>query len=479
MGGGVPPTPTRDLTTGSIPRNLFFIAWPQFIEGFLRVVDQMADLVWAGFLGTRSIAGMGVAQQYTQMAWTGRQGIDISQRAMISQAIGMENQSLANHILLQAWTLTLAFGALMVLIGVFFTEPMLRLLGVSDEVVAEAAPYMRLHFIGSMARAFQQVSGHALAAARDTLTLMKSTTVTRVVHLALSPLFVFGLLFFPEMGVAGAALGNIIAHGLGAAMLFWILFRGTSRLHISLREYRFDGPLLWQMIKLGVPAALNGMERTVAQLVMIRFVAPFGDVALAAFTVTRRVEMFANLGSQGMGLASGVIVGQSLGAGKPERAKETMYWAAGYVLVVKGILSLFLFAVPWLVLSIFNRDPEFLEMAQVWIRIQAVGFLAMGLGQVFQNSFQMAGDTLAPLVITLVSLWGIGIPLAYVLSEYTGLGQYGIAWAVVISMVIRALAYIPYFYWGRWLRVAMFTQRTWATAPSGASDSATPQKTDD
>ena len=465
---------TRDLTTGSIPRNLFFIAWPQFIEGFLRVVDQVADLVWAGFLGTRSIAGMGVAQQYTQMAFTGRQGIDISQRAMISRAIGMGDQALANHVLMQAWTMTLIFSSVMVMVGLLFTEPMLRLLGVSDAVVAEGAPYMRLYFVGHMTTAFQQVSGHALAAAGDTLTLMKSTTAARVAHLVLSPLFVFGLVGFPEMGIAGAALSNIIAHALSVSILFWVLFSGTSRLHPRLRDYRFDGPMLWQMTKLGVPAAINGMERAVAQLVMIFFVAPFGDVALAAFTITRRVEMFANLGSQGMGLASGVIVGQSLGAGKPERAKETIYWAAGYVVLVKSILGVFLFLFPMLLLSIFSRDTEFLELAQIWVRIQVLGFVFMGVGQVAQNSFQMAGDTLSPMLITLGALWGVEIPLAYVLSEYTELGQFGIAWAIVVAVTLRSLVYIPYFYWGRWLRVRMFDDQPRAATPTGVGASPAP-----
>ncbi|MQF48912.1 MATE family efflux transporter [SAR202 cluster bacterium AC-647-N09_OGT_505m] len=449
---------TRDLTTGSIPRNLLFIAWPQFVEGFLRVVDQMADLVWAGFMGTRAIAGMGVAQQYTQMAFTGRQGIDVSQRAMISRAIGMGDKALANHILMQAWTMTLIFCSIMVMIGVMFTEPMLRILGLSEEVIVEAAPYMRLYFIGHMATGFQQVSGHALAAAGDTLTLMKSTTVARITHLVLSPLLVFGLAGFPEMGISGAAVANIIAHTISVSILFWVLFRGTSRLHPKLSEYRFDGPMLWQMFKLGVPAAINGMERTGAQLIMIFLVTPFGDMAVAAFAVTRRVEQVANLGSQGMGLASGVIVGQSLGAKKPERAKQTIYWAVGYVMLVKSILSTLLFVFPVLFLSIFSRDPEFLDLAQTWVRILVLGFLAMGWGQVLQNSFQMAGDTLFPMLITLGSLWIIGIPLAYALTEHTGLGQFGIAWATVIAMLIRAGAYIPYFYWGRWLRISMFSE---------------------
>jgi len=225
-------------------------------------------------------------------------------------------------------------------------------------------------------------------------------------------------------------------------------------------EYQLDWVLLWQLVKLGVPAALNGMERAVSQMVMIFFVVPFGDIPLAAFTITRRIEMFANLGSQGMGLASGVIVGQSLGAGKPQRAKQTMYWAIGYVLVVKSVLCALLFLFPVLVLSIFNRDPEFLQLAEIWIRITVLGFLFMGAGQVFQNSFQMAGDTLTPLLVTLISLWGIGIPLAYILSEFTSLGQFGVAWAVVISMIIRTVAYIPYFYWGRWLTIKMFDQES-------------------
>ena len=166
--------------------------------------------------------------------------------------------------------------------------------------------------------------------------------------------------------------------------------------------------------------------------------------------------MFANLGSQGMGLASGVIVGQSLGAGKPERAKQTILWAAGYVVAVKSVLCLLLFIFPTLVLSIFSRDTEFLEIGSIWIRIQAIGFVAMGIGQVAQNSFQMAGDTLAPMLVTLSTLWGVEIPLAYMLSQFTELGQFGIAWAVVVAMILRPIIYVPYFYWGRWLRVKMF-----------------------
>ena len=167
-----------------------------------------------------------------------------------------------------------------------------------------------------------------------------------------------------------------------------------------------------------------------------------------------------------MGLAAGVIVGQSLGAEQPDRAKKTIYWALGYVMIVKGILSILIFTFPWVILAVFNREPDFLELASIWIRIQALGFLAMGVAQVFQNSFQTAGDTTTPMLITLVSLWIIEIPLAYVLSQYTGLGQFGIAWAIFLAMIIRAVAYIPVFFWGRWLRIKMFDEQPVAAEPT-------------
>ena len=450
---------TRNLTEGSIPRNLWFLAWPQVVEGAMRVMDQLADLVWAGHgIGTRAIAGMGVAQQYTQMAFLARQGIDTGMRAMVSRAVGMGNMQLANLVVLQAGTLTLAFALIMTVIGVLFTEAMLGLLGISDEVIAQGAAYMRIHFVGQAVTGFQNLGGHALAASGDTLTPMKANVVARVLHIVLSPLLMFGWIGLPALGLPGAAVANIIAHAVSLVLILAALFRGGSRLHLSMSGYRFDWPILRRLLKVGGPASVNSMERSIAQLILVGLVAPFGDYALAAYALTRRVEMFANLGSQGLGQASGIIVGQNLGAGKPERAKQTVLWAAGYVTVVKAILGAVLFAFPAAVLTIFSSDAELLAVAQIWLRIQVVGYVAMGIGQVAMQSFQTAGDTIVPMIVTLVSIWGIQQPLAFMLPNVAGLGQYGIAWAVVLAMAARPLFYIPYFFSGRWLRVRLLEE---------------------
>ena len=372
---------------------------------------------------------------------------------MVSRAVGMGNIGLANHIVLQAGTLTLAYGLVMILVGVVFTELLLRLLGVSDAVIAQGAMYMRIQFIGQGITGFQNLSGHALAAAGDTLTPMKANVVARVLHIALSPLLMFGWVGLPALGLPGAAVAYVIAHAVSLGLILAALFRGTSRLHLTLKGYHLDWRVLGQLVKLGLPASVNSMERSLAQLVVVGLVAPFGDYALAAYALTRRVEMFANLGSQGLGQASGIIVGQNLGAGKPDRAKKTILWAAAYVTLVKSLLGAALFLFPAAFLSIFSRDPELLSVAQVWLRIQIVGYVAMGIGQVAMQSFQTAGDTIVPMLVTLVSIWGIQQPLAILLPRVTDLGQYGIAWAIVAAMLARPMFYIPYFFSGRWLRV--------------------------
>jgi putative MATE family efflux protein len=444
---------TRDLTTGSIPRNLFFLAWPQFIEGVLNVLDQMADLFWAGRgFGTRAIAGIGVAQNYTMLIMTARFGIDMAMRAMVSRAVGAGNIALANHIALQAFTLSGLFSLTMMVLGVLLTEPLLRLLGISDAVIAEGAAYMRAQFVGTAGMSFRMMSGAALQASGDTLTPMKATTATRVIHLALAPFLAFGWWVFPDFGLMGLALANIAAQSAGVAMNFYALFTGTSRLHLTLRGYYLDFPLIWRIATLGAPAAVTQIERALSQLVIVGLVAPFGDYALAAYSLTRRTEMFMNMGSWGIGQSAGTLVGQNLGAGRPERAKAAVLWASGYVLLVKGLLGGLLFAFPTLFISVFSSDHELLPLAITWLRIQVLGYLAMGVTQVAVQSFQTAGDTFFPMVVTLVTMWGLEVPLAYALSRWTSLGQFGVAWGIVAAMFARVLIYVPYFIWGGWLR---------------------------
>jgi putative MATE family efflux protein len=387
-------------------------------------------------------------------ASSGRMGLDTGMRAMIARAVGAGEIARANHVALQAFTLSGAFAVLMALVGLFLTEPLMRLLGISQGVIDAGAGYMRIQFIGAGALAFRMMAGAALQASGDAITPMRATTVTRLFNIALSPMLIFGWLGFPELGLTGAAVAGVVSQSTGSVLNFRALFLGTSRLKLTFSGYRPDADVLLRLLKTGGPASITNAERSISNLLLVGLVAPFGETTLAAFALTRRIELLAVMGGQGIGNSSGVIIGQSLGARKPERAKATLRWACGYVLIFNLVLIGLMMVFPRLFLSIFTSDPALLDDAAGWLRIMAVGYFFLGLSIVFSQSYSVAGDTLIPMVAVLVSFWLVQQPLAVLLPE-AGLGALGIAWAILIGIAVRMLIYVPYYFTGRWLRVRL------------------------
>ncbi|MBI4524853.1 MAG: MATE family efflux transporter [Deltaproteobacteria bacterium] len=452
--GGKPRRPsylTRNLTTGSIAGNLWLLSWPQMIEATLSVVDQLADLLWAGSLGAVAIAGLGVAQTYTQLIQMIRRGLDLALRAMVARAVGAGKTDLANHAALQGLTLSIVYLVVLCSAGVAITNGLLKVIGVSDAVRAEGVLYMRVQFVAVGIMGLRITGAAILQSAGDSVTPMKAVVTSRILHIVLSPFFVFGWLGVPSLGLAGLALANSVAQLVGCWMTYVPLFRGESRLHLRVREYRIDLALCWRLLKLGLPACVAQAERGFAQILLIAFVAPFGNVALAAYSIAKRIEVLAHAGNMGFGQASGTLIGQNLGAGYPHRAKQTLVWALIYGSLLNTALGVMVICFPTPILMLFNQEAELVSLGTVWLQIMGLAFIFMGPSFVFQQSFNIAGDTMAPLLITLIGFWGFQIPLAWLLPSFTGLGVYGIPWAILISMVVRITLFVYYSFSGRWL----------------------------
>ena len=327
------------------------------------------------------------------------------------------------------------------------------LLGVSDAVIAEATMYMRIQFVALSINAQVQNSSTILQASGDSLTPFRTQAFGRILHLGLSPLLIFGwgIPGFGGMGIAGASVSNALAGTLAFFWLIYVLFTGKSRLHLTLTGYAIDFPLIWRMVRLGAPASANGLERNLGNLVLFLFIAPFGTTTVAAYALAQRAHTLVNFGGMGMGQASGVLVGQNLGAGQPKRARYTVAWAVAIVTGLSLISGGLVIAFPHVVLSIFSPNPELMDTATIWLRISGAGFVLVAASMVFNQSFSTAGDTLTPMLVTLVAVWGIQQPLAFLLPRVTDLGEYGVALAPVVGTFARHLIYVPYFFWGPWL----------------------------
>ena len=446
---------TKDLTRGSIPRNLWFLSWPQIAESFLSVVDQLADLIWAGRIGFQAIAGLGVAQTFLMLLMTARMGLDAGMRSMISRAVGARQVAHANHVMLQALTLTTVYSIILVTVGMILTEPLLRIMGIGDEVVTQAAGYMRFQLIAMSMMGIQRLTAGGLQASGDSITPLKAASVSRVLHLVLSPFLIFGWLWFPSLELAGAGAANLIAQTVGVGMNMSALIRGTSRLKLSFSGYYIDYPMIWRILKIGIPASVTGAQRAVSQLIVVFIVAPFGSGALAAFALSRRAENTVNHASRGMGRAAGALAGQNLGAGYKDRARQSVIWALVYASGASVVVSALFLAFPGTIAAFFNSDPDFVAQASRWLQILAIGYLSMNAVQVFTQAFNTTGDTFAPMVIMLSTMWLVEIPLAFALSQYTGLAEFGVPWAIVIGMTLRTVAYAAHFMRGSWLRTGL------------------------
>ncbi len=458
---------TRDLTQGDVRRNLWFIAWPQMVAGVFNASDQLADIFWAAKVaGFNAIGGVGVAQAYGHLIMMARMGLDVGMQAVIARAVGAQRIDLANHAMLQAFTLTFLLSFVLTIFGIVFAPFLLRIVGVSEAVADVAVYYLQFQFVSSGVQSFRQTTGAALQASGDTFTHMKSTIASRVLHLIISPFLIFGWFGMPEMGIAGAAAANAAAQVVGVVWNLYALSSGSSRLKLSLFDYRVDLPLMWRIIKIGAPATATQMERGLSEMVLIRLVSPFGDLPLAAYSLTRRLERMTNIGSQGMGRASGILVAQNLGAEQPARARSTVKWAVGYVMAIRGAAGILLIVFPEFFIGLFSSDPEFVDTAVVWLRIQAVAGTLLGGGQVFQQSFNVAGDTLAPMLVTFMSMWVMEIPIAFVLSRWTSAEALGIAIAIAIAMLIRFALYGGYYFTGRWLRIGILPPPSPAEEPA-------------
>ena len=446
----------RDWTKGSIVGNLLALGWPMIVSGSLNMIGPTIDMIWVGRLGASAIAGVGVAGMIVMLVQSMIGGLYQGLRSMVARYIGAGDRDQANHIVQQVFVIDATCAVIMALIGIFLAKPILILMGVGADVVDQGTPYLRINFIGMVSMSLRMVTEAAMQASGDSSKPMWVAVFFRLFHVILSPFLIFGWWIFPQLGVTGAAITNVFSQGIGAALGLWFLFSGRTRLKLTFRNFRLDGKAIWRIIKIGFPASIMGMEQNLANLILIWLMTPYGTVAVAGHTLNQRVSMFVFVPAMGLGQAAGVLAGQSLGAGQPERAVRTGWLGTGLLSVMMLFFSGAILLWAEYIIRIFSSDPSLVEMSSAFIRIAATGFLLVGFNTALQQCISGAGDTLPPMLITLLNLWLIQLPLAFILSRYTPLGVYGVRWAMAAGGISAAIAYVIYYQIGRWKRIRVW-----------------------
>jgi putative MATE family efflux protein len=377
-------------------------------------------------------------------------GIGTGTIAVIARSIGAENQSAADNAATQSVIIALFTALILCVIGLIFSESLLKLLQATPEVARAGEIYLKILLIGGISTTLLFLGSAILQGAGDASTPMIIMVVAIGINIILDPIFIFGLLGFPELRVKGAALATVSAEAIAALAIMYILLKGKSHIHIKFRQFKVRLQTIMQIIKIGIPSSIQMLSRNLMNMVLIAVVASFGTAAVAAYGVGMRLRLIVLLPAFAFGTSSATLVGQNLGADRPNRAKKCAWMAtalnAGIMFVI-GVLS-FVFARQ--IITLFNSNPEVVNTGTSYLKITSLFFPLLALGVVLGRSLSGAGDTVPPMVITIISLWVIQIPLALLLSKITSLGVNGIWWAIVIASCVNGLLNMFWFQKDHW-----------------------------
>jgi putative MATE family efflux protein len=443
-------TPKKDWTEGSLVKNLLVLSWPVMISTTINIMGPTTDMIWIGKLGSNSIAGVGVSGLAVQVANALVNGIFTGTSAMVARFIGARDESSANRVAQQAFVLSGIFSLVVAIIGIFMSSRILSLMGVSPDVIDAGVSYMRIQFIGIFTMSSLQVAQRIMQASGDTMTPMKIGITYRLIQIALCPAMIFGWSFFPKMGVQGAALSNVIAQGLGGGFACWFLFSGRHRMKVTMKNFRFDGNLIWRQVKIGIPSMITQAERSFAGLIMVGFMIPYGTMAVAAHSLAQRVDGFVQMLPSAFSTPSGVLAAQNLGAKRPDRAEKTVWIATGLAVATGLVFSILIWFFAESIVRIFNSGPELVAATALYIKIQISAYVIWGVVFTMTESLNAVGDTVVTMFVNLITAWGIQMSLAYFLPHMGGLDVLGVRWAMAAAVIGRGVILPLYFRMGRW-----------------------------
>jgi len=440
----------QDYTTGPIGRAVILLAVPMVLETAMESIFAVVDVFFVSRLGETAVATVGLTESILTLIYTLALGLSIGVTALVARRIGEHDPDAAARTAVQAILLGVLVATAVGTAGALWAPDLLQLMGASDEVIAQGAPYTRVMLGGCVTVLLLFLINAAFRGAGDAVIAMRVLWIANGINICLDPVLIFGLGPFPEMGVQGAAVATNIGRGTAVVMQFWMLARAGGRLSVRAEHVVMLPALMWRLIRLSATGTFQVFIGMASWIGLIRILASFGDSVLAGYTIGIRLIVFALLPSWGMSNAAATLVGQNLGANQPERAERSVWIAGFYNMIFLGLIGLgFFFSAPWLI-AIFTSDPEPLSWGIQCLRIVSCGFIFYAYGMVLTQSFNGAGDPWTPTWINLFCFWVFELPFAWFSAYRLGWGPTGVFIAMTVSFSALAIVSAFFFRRGRW-----------------------------
>ena len=440
----------HDYTKGPIGRSIILLAIPMVLEMCMESVFAVVDIFWVAHLGADAVATVGLTESMLTLMYAVAIGLGIGATAMVARRIGENNPEGAARAAVQAIALGLIVSVIFGIAGVALAPNLLKAMGGSPWVLEHGTAFTRIMFAGNATILLLFLINAIFRGAGDAAIAMRVLWLANAINIVLGPCFIFGLGPFPEMGVAGAAVATNIGRGTGVIYAFSKLIRSGGRFDIRKQHIRLEPAIMARLLRLSSTATFQVFIGMASWIGLIRTISSFGSNAVAGYTIGIRVIIFALLPSWGMANAAATMVGQALGARKPERAEQAVWLAGFYNMICLGIVGLLFVVFARQIIGLFTDDPNVVPYGVDCLRIVAYGFLFYAYGMVLTQSFNGAGDTWTPTIINLFVFWLWELPLAYVLAVVFGIGPRGVFLAIMIAFSTLAIVSAIVFRRGKW-----------------------------
>lgn len=440
----------HDYTAGPTGRAIFLLAVPMVLEMLMESIFAVVDVFWVAHLGADAVATVGLTESMMAIIYTLAFGMAIGTTATVARRIGEKNPDEAAHVAVQALALGVLLSAALGVLGAMFAPELLRVMGAAPGVLAGGTGFARVMLGGSATVFLLFVINAVFRGAGDAAVAMRVLWLANGINIVLGPLLIFGIGPFPKIGLTGAAIATTIGRGTGVLFALNRLAHDSGHLIVSRAHLSIDLHAMTRLVRMCAVGTFQILVGTTAWIGLIRILAGFGSAAVAGYTIAIRIVIFALLPAYGLANAAATMVGQNLGAQNPERAERSVWTAARYNLAFLGALGVLFVVLAPLIIAAFTRDPQVASIAGTGLRVIALGFPFYAFGMVLTQAFNGAGDTWTPTWINVFVFWLFEIPVAWLLSTRTGMGQSGVFVAITVAYSVLALVSSVLFRRGRW-----------------------------
>ena len=439
----------EDYTSGSLSRAITLLAIPMMLELVMESTFGLVDIYFVGKLGPNAVATVGLSASVLVILFAIALGLSMGATALVARRIGEGDPEGAGRAAGQAILAGIFFSVPPALAGVAFAPQLLGWMGAEPEVLAGSS-YLAMLLAGSITIFLIFLNNAIFRGAGDAAIAMRALWLANIINMILDPCLIFGWGPFPELGLMGAAVATTIGRGIGVGYQFWVLLGGKHRVAVTPRQLRLNLPVMKGLLRVSVSGIAQFFVATASWLGVMRIIALFGSITLAGYTIALRLIMFSILISWGLANAASTLVGQSLGAGKPERAEQAV-WLAGFyntIFLTSVTVVFWLFAEPFI--GFFTQDAQVISVGVEALRILSAGQIFAAYSMVTAAAFNGSGDTDTPTLINIFCYWVWQLPLAYTLARVLDFGATGVYVAVALTGITWTIIGITLFRRGRW-----------------------------